>query len=153
MKPAVAHYSIWKIAQRVVAAEQGLESNMSFTVMIVDDSKLARIVAGKAIAELQPEWSKVEAASAAQALDVLDSAGADITLIDFNMPEKDGLELAAELRVLRPDMPIAIITANIQDEIIARAREVGAAFIAKPVTSEGLSGFLSGAALKLRAKG
>lgn len=126
---------------------------MSVTVMIVDDSKLARIVASKAVAQLQPEWSKVEAGSAAEALDVIGQEAVDVSLIDFNMSEKDGLELAAELRAMRPEMPIAIITANIQDEIIARAREVGAAFIAKPVTSEGLSGFLSGAALKLRTAG
>ena len=127
---------------------------MSVTVMIVDDSKLARIVAGKALAELQPEWTKVEASSAAQALTVLAANTVDVALIDFNMSEKDGLELAGELRAMRPNMPIAIITANVQDEIIARARAVGAAFIPKPVTSEGLSGFLSGAALKLRsAKG
>jgi hypothetical protein len=29
---------------------------MPTTVLIVDDSKLARIVAGKALAELQPDW-------------------------------------------------------------------------------------------------
>ncbi|WP_157220862.1 response regulator transcription factor [Flavisphingomonas formosensis] len=120
------------------------------TVLIVDDSKLARIVAGKALAELQPDWTKVEAGSAAEALEKIGQLSIDIALVDFNMTEKDGLELAAELRALRPEMPIAIITANIQDEVIARAREVGAAFIAKPVTSEGLSGFVSGAALKLR---
>lgn len=123
---------------------------MSVTVLIVDDSKLARIVAGKALAELQPEWQKVEAASAAQAHEVIADKAVDIALVDFNMSEKDGLELAGELRALKPDMPIAIITANIQDEVIARAREIGAAFIAKPVTSEGLAGFVSGAALKLR---
>jgi len=123
------------------------------TVLIVDDSKLARIVAGKALAELQPEWSKIEAGSGAQALELLEREGADIALIDFNMPEQDGLELAAAVRQGRPDMPIAIITANIQDEIIARARAIGAAFIAKPVTGEGLAAFLSGAALKLRANG
>lgn len=123
---------------------------MSVTVMIVDDSKLARIVAAKALAALQPEWTKVEAGSAAQALEVVAEHDVDVALIDFNMTERDGLELASELRAMRPDMPIAIITANIQDEIIARAREIGAAFIPKPVTSEGLSGFVSGAALKLR---
>jgi len=123
---------------------------VSVTVMIVDDSKLARIVASKALAQLQPEWSKVEAGSAREALEVIENETVDVSLIDFNMSETDGLELAAELRAMRPEMPIAIITANIQDEIIARAREVGAAFIAKPVTSDGLSGFLSGAALKLR---
>jgi CheY-like chemotaxis protein len=123
---------------------------MTVTVMIVDDSKLARIVASKALAELQPGWTKVEASSAAQALETIAATPVDIALIDFNMADKDGLELAGELRALHPDMPIAIITANIQDEVIARARDVGAAFIAKPVTGEGLSGFVSGAALKLR---
>ncbi|WP_380872432.1 hypothetical protein ACFB49_33680 [Sphingomonas sp. DBB INV C78] len=124
---------------------------MSVTVLIVDDSKLARIVAGKALAQLQPEWKKVEAGSAAQASDIVASQHVDLALIDFNMTEKDGLELAAELRALRPDMPIAIITANIQDEIVSRAREIGAAFVAKPVNAESLEGFLSGAALQLRS--
>ena len=125
---------------------------MSITVLIVDDSKLARIVAGKALAGLQPDWQKVEAGNADQALELVSRQSADIAMIDFNMPEKDGLELAAELHVLRPDMPIAIITANIQDEIIARAKEIGAAFVAKPVTPDALQPFLSGAALRLRSQ-
>ena len=124
---------------------------MSVTVLIVDDSKLARIVASKALTALQPDWEKREAASAAEALSVLASEAVDVCLIDFNMTEKDGLELAEELRLTRPNMPIAIITANIQDEVIARARAAGATFVPKPVTSEGLQPFLSGAALRLRS--
>jgi CheY-like chemotaxis protein len=62
------------------------------------------------------------------------------------------LELAAELRQAHPELPIAIITANIQDEIIARARAINAAFVSKPITKEGLDGFVSGAALRLRSK-
>lgn len=125
---------------------------MPVTILIVDDSKLARIVAGKALASLQPEWKKLEASGAEEALEKVQNEQADIALIDFNMEPKDGLELASELRVLRPEMPIAIITANIQDEIIARARQIGAAFVAKPVTAEGLEGFISGAALRLRSQ-
>ena len=124
---------------------------MPLTVLIVDDSKLARFVVSKALAALQPDWARVEASSAAEALTLLEAVAADVALIDYNMAEKDGLELAGELRVLKPDMPIAILTANIQDEIIARAREIGAAFIAKPITAEGLEGFIAGAALRLRA--
>jgi len=125
---------------------------MSVTVLIVDDSKLARIVAGKALAELQPDWHKVEANGATEALEKIDGGIGDLALIDFNMAGQDGLELASQLRVIRPDMPIAIITANIQEEIIARARQIGAAFIAKPVTAEALEGFISGAALRLRSQ-
>jgi CheY-like chemotaxis protein len=71
-------------------------------------------------------------------------------MLDYNMPGMDGLALAAELRSLYPDMPMAIITANTQDEIVSRARAANAAFVAKPVTEDGLRGFLSGAALRLR---
>lgn len=123
---------------------------MPTTALIVDDSKLARIVSGKAVSELQPSWQRIEASSAAEALSVVEAQAVDVALIDFNMPDRDGLDLAAELRQRFPEMPIAIITANIQDEVIARARAVNATFVAKPITAEGLRGFLSGAALRLR---
>jgi CheY-like chemotaxis protein len=126
---------------------------MATTVLIVDDSKLARIVAGKALAALQPEWERVEAGNADDALAIIKNRKIDLALLDFNMPGKDGLQLAAELRSLKPTMPIAVITANVQDEVIARARDMNAAFVGKPVTEEGLRGFLSGAALRLRSVG
>jgi CheY-like chemotaxis protein len=123
---------------------------MPVTVLIVDDSKLARIVAGKAIAALQPDWVRTEAGHAEEALARLAEGGIDLALLDYNMPGKDGLALAAEMRALHPAMPIAVITANVQDEVIARARAVNAAFVPKPVTEEALRGFVSGAALRLR---
>ncbi|MBQ0821990.1 response regulator [Microvirga terrae] len=126
---------------------------MATTVLIVDDSKLARIVAGKALAVLQPDWERIEAGNAQDALDIIRHRKIDLAMIDYNMPEKDGLELAAELRAIHPTMPIAVITANIQDEVIARAREVNATFVSKPLTEDGLRGFISGAALRLRSGG
>jgi CheY-like chemotaxis protein len=125
---------------------------MTVTVLIVDDSKLARMVATRALAELQPGWQRVEAGSAAEALDIMAEQQIDVALIDFNMADKDGLELATELRQARPELPIAIITANTQDEIISRARAIGASFVPKPITKEGLDGFVSGTALRLRSK-
>lgn len=119
-------------------------------VLVVDDSKLARIVAGKAIAALQPDWQRIEAGSAADALRIIGEQQIDVAILDFNMPEKDGLELAAEIRAGNSTMPIAVITANVQDEVILRVRELNATFVAKPVTQEALSGFLSGAALRLK---
>lgn len=120
-------------------------------VLIVDDSKLARIVVGKAVAALQPEWTRLEAGNADEARAVMGAQPVDVLILDFNMPGKNGLELAEELRAEHPNMPIALATANVQDEIIARARAAGASFIAKPVNEDGLRGFLSGAALRLRS--
>jgi CheY-like chemotaxis protein len=126
---------------------------VAITVLIVDDSKLARIVAGKTLAALQPEWDRIEAGNAEDALEILRGRRIDVAMIDFNMPDKDGLELAAELRAIHPTMPVAVITANIQDEVIARAREVNATFVSKPLTEDGLRGFIAGAALRLRSGG
>ncbi|PWE53031.1 response regulator [Metarhizobium album] len=126
---------------------------MTVTVLVVDDSKLARIVAGKALAALQPDWTRVEAGSAQDALALVGSQQIDVAILDFNMPDKDGLELAAELRSAHPHMPIAVITANVQDEIIARVRALNATFVAKPVTQDALGPFISGAALRLKKAG
>jgi CheY-like chemotaxis protein len=125
---------------------------MATRVLIVDDSKLARIVAGKAINALQPEWERVEAANADDAMAIMTQSHIDVVMVDYNMPGKDGLELAEALRALRPSMPIAVITANVQDEVIARTRAVNATFVAKPLTEDSLRGFLSGAALRLRTE-
>ena len=119
-------------------------------VLIVDDSKLARMVMASAFRRLRPEWELIEAASADDALTKISAGEVDIALIDFNMPEMDGLELLSKVRAVSQHMPAAIVSANLQDEIITRTRELNAAFVAKPLTDEALGAFLSGAALRLK---
>jgi CheY-like chemotaxis protein len=125
---------------------------MSYSVLVVDDSKVARMSITGALRRLQPDWRCVEAATTDKALEIVSSEPLDIALIDFNMPGTDGLKLAAAIRQIRPDMPVAIITANIQTEIITGARAIQAAFVPKPLTDEALGAFLSGASLRLRKK-
>jgi len=123
---------------------------MNYKVLVVDDSRLARMVMASAFRRLRPDWELVEATGADEALGAIESDPVDIALIDFNMPGLDGLELVARIRERAPEMPIAVVSANLQDEIVARTRELKAAFIAKPLTDEALGAFLSGAALRLR---
>jgi CheY-like chemotaxis protein len=126
---------------------------MEYKVLIVDDSKLARMVMTSAFQRIRPDWKLVEATSADDALQAISRSSVDIALVDFNMPGTDGLELVAQIRQSRPDMPVAVVSANLQDEIIARARELNAGFVAKPLTDEALGAFLSGAALRLNKAG
>ena len=123
---------------------------MQNKALIVDDSKLARMVMASAFRRLRPDWELIEATGADEALGAIESDPVDIALIDFNMPGLDGLELVARIRQRAPEMPIAVVSANLQDEIVARTRELKAAFIPKPLTDEALGAFLSGAALRLR---
>lgn len=126
---------------------------MTPTVLIVDDSRIARMVIAKIMGQLRPGWPLIKAANAEEALAVLREQTADIALVDVNMPGVRGLELARSIRELRPDMPIAIVSANIQDEVAAAARAMNAAFLPKPLTAEAIAPFLSAAALRLRRSG
>jgi CheY-like chemotaxis protein len=123
---------------------------MQYKALVVDDSKLARIVMASAFRRIRPEWELIEATTAEEALEAISARSVDLALVDFNMPGTDGLELVARIRKTHPKMPVAVISANVQDEIIARARELNAAFVAKPITDEALGAFLSGAALRLK---
>jgi DNA-binding response OmpR family regulator len=122
---------------------------MPYKLLIVDDSKLARMSAAKALSVLYPHWSRIEAANADEALSLAKQTPFDIALLDFNMPGRDGLELASELRALHPSMPLAVVSANHQDEIVTRARTIGAVFLTKPLNEQAFSAFLQDAVRRL----
>jgi len=128
----------------------GIAPPKAHVVLIVDDSRLARMVMVNALGRLRPDWITRQADGAEEAVASLKAEQADIVFIDFNMPGRDGLTLTAELRERWPDMPIAVVSANMQDDVMARARELDAAFMPKPLTDETLGAFLSGAVLRLR---
>ncbi len=124
---------------------------MSFRILIVDDSKLARMAVAKTLNAVHPDWSRVEAANADEAMAKIKEGGVDLAVLDFNMPGRDGLELAAELKALNPGMPLAVISANHQIEVVERAKAVGATFLSKPLTEQALRDFLDVAVKNLKA--
>ena len=124
---------------------------MSYRILVVDDSKLARMAVGKVLAAVHPDWVRVEAANADEAVAKVREAAVDLAVVDFNMPGRDGLELVAELHTLKPGMPLAVISANHQIEIVARVGAAGATFLAKPLTEAAMRPFLDAAIKQLEA--
>lgn len=123
----------------------------SIRVLVVDDSKLARMVVVRALGKLRPAWQVTEAANADEAIEAAAGAAVHIALLDYNMPGRDGLQLSAELRRAQPDLPVALISANIQDDIVAQARDGNTVFLPKPVTEDALAAFLDEAAARIAA--
>lgn len=57
-----------------------------------------------------------------------------VILSDINMPVMDGLALLREVKKLRPDLPVMMVTAYGDDERRRRAAELGASdFLTKPI--------------------
>jgi DNA-binding NarL/FixJ family response regulator len=124
---------------------------MPYKILIVDDSKLARMAVAKSLNNLRPDWVRIEATNADEALALAKQAAVDVALLDFNMPGRDGLSLAADVRALDPEMAVALVSANVQQEILDRSAQVGATFLAKPLTEAALGAFLTDAETRLRA--
>jgi CheY-like chemotaxis protein len=131
------------MAGRTRIGSRNEDKCMSYKVLVVDDSKLARMSIARLLGTLRPDWIRIEAANAAEALARQSQESIDLALVDFNMPGPDGLSVAADLHAFNPAMPMAIVSANNQDEIVARAHALGAAFLSKPLTQQALAEFLA----------
>ncbi|MGV3593220.1 MAG: response regulator transcription factor [Gammaproteobacteria bacterium] len=116
---------------------------MTHQVLIVDDSKLARMGVIRVLKTLHPDWESIEASNADDAVALVRESTPDFVLMDYNMPGKDGITLAAELRELDTRMQVAVISANQQVEVVDRARAAGATFLPKPITEKALAEFFA----------
>ena len=54
----------------------------------------------------------------------------------------NGLALAKMLTDKRPDIKIALVTANVQSAVKEKASQIGVDFIAKPITEDKISEFI-----------
>ncbi len=101
------------------------------TVLIVDDSKFSR---GRVIAALEPfGYSLKEAVDGQQALDSLAMFAPDLIVTDLLMPNVDGFGLLRGLRERDLQLPVIVISADIQASSRQICTELGAAaFLNKP---------------------
>ncbi len=107
------------------------------TCLVVDDSKVIRMVAKKILQEL--DFEVVEAADGSEALEACKINLPDSVLLDWNMPVMDGIEFLRALRALPGgNSPIVVFCTTENDmDHIQQAIEAGAnEYIMKPFDSE-----------------
>lgn len=105
--------------------------------LVVDDSRVVRLAAARMLQELHFETE--EAANGREALDACERSMPDAILLDWNMPEMNGLDFLKTLRA-RTDGPRPVVvfcTSESELSRIALALEAGAdEYIMKPFDRE-----------------
>jgi len=81
----------------------------------------------------------IEAPTAAAALDCYRSLRPDVTILDYKLPDADGLEVLRSLRGLDADVPVVVLTGHGSIDLAVRAMKEGAEqFLTKPVELQAL---------------
>jgi CheY-like chemotaxis protein len=107
----------------------------TFSVLVVDDAAFSRRMLRKYVEA--EGYTVLEATNGQQALEMVQQHQPDCILTDLLMPDVDGFQLLETLRNQGWNIPIAIITADIQDASRQRGSELGAAkIINKPAREE-----------------
>ena len=107
-------------------------------LLVVDDSRVSRLIIKGKIASLKPDWELFEAASGDEAVAMAPQWQPDFVTMDVNMPGISGFEAAETLKRLLPQARIALLTANIQESSRERAAAIGVKFLQKPVTESAI---------------
>lgn len=125
---------------------------MHVTLLIVDESEVARVLAIASIAAFRPSWRCVEASDAEQALRLMAEMRIDGVFANYDLPGQTGLEFAAELQAVDPTIPIAISVSNPPPEALVGARSLGVMIISRPISSKAMRAFLANAAFWVRVR-
>lgn len=105
--------------------EQAAETEQ-ISILIVDDHPVVR-QGLRAMLSSEPDFAVMGmAASAREALNLLEHKEPDVVLMDLRMPEMEGTEAIVELRRIRPNIRILVLTNYGSDEYIMRATQAGA---------------------------
>jgi two-component system, LytTR family, response regulator AlgR len=126
------------------------EPVVDLRVLVVDDEDLARLRLRGLVHECVAPTARVvgEAANAAQTLAWLADNTCDMLLLDVQMPGRDGMQLAAELRRLPNPPALVFVTAHAEHAV--RAFDLEAVdYLTKPVRRDRLHAALLRVAQRL----
>ncbi len=102
------------------------------TLLIVDDEAVARRSIRRICAA--EGYRVIEAETAAQGQALFGTAKPDVAIIDYMLPDGDGLDLLRSLRALDSGTPIVILTGHGSIDLAVQAMREGADdFVTKPV--------------------
>jgi response regulator NasT len=112
------------------------DSTAKRTVLVAEDESLIRMDIVETLIDFGFDVI-AEAADGIEAVELAKSKKPDIIVMDIKMPNLDGISAAEQMQALR--IPIVLLTAFSQKELVERASEAGAmAYVVKPFTPNDL---------------
>lgn len=107
-------------------------------IMLVDDSRTIRNIQKKTLGQLG-HTDIVEAEDGVQAFAKFNETAPDLILVDWNMPNMNGLTLVQKIREINKTIPLIMCTTEAEKARVLEALKAGVNnYIVKPFTAESL---------------
>lgn len=107
-------------------------------ILIVDDHPLIREAVKHVLAQLDRDVQVLDAENCADANELIAAnADLDLVLLDLSLPGSSGLSALESLREQHPSVPVVVLSARDEPDIVVRALDAGAmGFIPKTSSNE-----------------
>jgi DNA-binding NtrC family response regulator len=106
-------------------------------ILIVDDDR--NLLEVLKVRVESAGYDVTTAAKEEEALEAAESEVFDLSIVDLHLQRRNGISLMKDLRVLLPNMPVIILTAQATTESAAQAMKQGAyGYLTKPFNSRDL---------------
>jgi len=80
----------------------------------------------RTLLEQQESWRVCsEASNGREAIERAQQTAPDVIVLDFHMPEMNGLDAAKEIRRRTPEVPILMVTLHMSPQLADQAKRVG----------------------------
>lgn len=106
------------------------------TILVVDDSRIMRNIVKNTFTTLKIPCQFLEAENGAKAFHLLETNKVSLVLLDWNMPEMDGMQFLRKVRSMPDyqDLPIIMVTSEAAKYNVVEALQNGATdYIVKPI--------------------
>lgn len=96
-------------------------------LLVIDDDATDRMAVGRALTELGPHYDLREASNGRDGLKLVADGDFDCILVDYQLPDTNGLDLLVELRArLRRPTAIVMLTGTGNEAVAVEAMKLGA---------------------------
>ncbi|MBN2871027.1 MAG: response regulator [Campylobacterales bacterium] len=112
-------------------------------ILVVDDSKLARLFLIKTLRELEPGVEILEAENGLVAVELFKEHRPSAVFLDLTMPVMDGYEALKEIMQINPKAQVVVVSADIQTQAQEMVLALGAKMmVPKPINVDKMASVL-----------
>ncbi|NVN93538.1 MAG: response regulator [Desulfuromonadales bacterium] len=116
-----------------------LQSRTSYSLLIMEDDTLVCKVIGRMISLTFPDISVYTAENGQVGMELFNEHKPDIVITDINMPDMDGIQVAREIKSIKPETKFIVLTGYSDEKHLDEFREIGFNdYIVKPINFDSL---------------